>query len=524
MPDFRHLQRVLAARYRAIFSIQYSTNMDNIIETFRGEYGDIPSARLNRYPTKSSFVYTSSDVHDHLWSLFRRGRKYGERFDWVLFRLAAYLLPVSPAWHYSEEDADVIAVLSGDLFRSIVLAGSRSNGIPVNKLIHEFGEHYWPIRTKRADREEGLAIRVFDQSLPRSLSRLLSEPAAGLVDVITGDPFTIKSTEAFDHQSTVKEVEAIRQRLNTLDPAIFACVQQNHDAARTKLSNLSRSKENAIGVDQQRRIDHILRCIGVHPVPHYRAVENTTRLYANHESFLSIKREVRDVLTTRFTKFDISAAQLRIAAAVWKIDLPDVVSRDPWRYLLKAVGSRPDNSKVKADIKSWMYAVIFGRKLGTAKQEASRLGLSVLLGDPTIEALFAQRGAYFESVKGGEVVFDAWGVRLSVEEDPSKSKHAQAKTITARVCQSYELRLLLPVFEYADANGLTVAALLHDGIFCAGDWTDHVDNVRDLVNKTSLELLGVPMPIKVELPAPQVVKLPQPMKLITVAGTATGPM
>lgn len=413
--------------------------------------------------------------------------------DIELLRLAAILLPGGHRDIGEEDEAEIL--LSHSFVCSVVRPGRKGKDLSVLRLLSRFQKKFWKLEIEPSNRFTGKATKVTDQKLPLALRTLLDEelrcwPIPDAVDLVTGESWKGAHPELAPSQ--VPEVEAIRQDLNSLAPCLFECVIEG--APETLLWIVGRKD---LSIEQKRHQCALLQRIGLSPMPLYKAVSGTTRLYCEGASWLGLRKEIRSRLTSTYWKFDLSAAQLRIGSSLWGFKLlTDPEDGSVWTYLLRVCGHRKHNDVEKAKIKKFVYRALFGSTRSNLKREAMRLGLSPLLSDPLIMDLLEKRDAAAETLRAGNQVLDAWGNTLQVTATSSLEQTRQTRSIMAAVCQSYELKILLPVFEYAKANDLTVTALLHDGIYATGDWFPNVQIVQDLVSDESKRLLGIVVPLE----------------------------
>ena len=467
-----------------------------------------------------SFCFVSPQFRNAYFDwLSSKGIQYKSKHDDKLLRFSAYLLPFSASIVYSVfDDMDVI-IVSGDWFKNVVEPGLTGHNLSISSVLADFRSRYWGIEVKPAkycsfNQHVNVATRVVSQSIPQALKTLidaeLQSNTTDLVDLVTGLPLADCKQKLDLPVSPVAQVAAIQERLNNLDAGSFADMIPHINNAVKKIDNLAKKKASRTNVYRQRTMKAILMLFRVNPVPAYRSVGGTSRLYATRHSFLNLDRTVRDVLTQSYWKLDLNAAQLRISCALWGAAFPVDQAQQVWPYFLHAAGKRAGDDSSKAKIKEYIYALCFGREVGYAKKIANEAGLGSLFKCPFIASYVAKRDEFVKKLLDGQTITDAWGSEYSIaapedgdEATGAKSSAARKKIcnqIMAKVCQSHELALLMPVFEYADANELEVVALLHDGIFCLGDWGPHIEAVQSLVNERAQALLGVDMPITVDPP------------------------
>lgn len=417
-----------------------------------------------------------------------------------LLRFAAFLLAHSYDFHDDLASGNDCSILvSRKTLEQLTDYKDHSHSFRGEDFLSEFSKNIWPIVWSNFNAEAGLARKVTSQSWPRELEKhLLSELSNGdhdLVDLVTGEPKAGPDLPA-DTASPVPEIEAIRQSLNSVPPELFEAIRLAVPLAREYVHGQRWSKRTKIGQLS------LLRKIEMQPKPHYRAVEATLRLYAVAGAYLALKREVRALLTAHLWKFDIVSAQLMIASATWDFDLSRyMVEGSVWKYILRAMGKRTDCKELKDKIKTFMYSLLFGASKSTLRDQAQRLGCVELMNIDLVQHILRVRDDVLNRIKNCEVFPDAWGRQRQVNQVTSKKRvDARARSMMAALCQSWELRLLQPVFQYAQAEGLEIVGLLHDGIFCHGDWEPHVDKVASLVAQAAEDLLHRHMTLEADPP------------------------
>lgn len=269
-------------------------------------------------------------------------------------------------------------------------------------------------------------------------------------------------------------------------------VRRNMDAAYTVARAIEDPNRQAVAY-------RLLREITVQPKPFYRPSkrDKTPRIFGS--GMVRLPREVRAAITKGWDWFDLSSAQLAIAATQWGVGgelAPFLKNRKHdsaesiWDSLFAHLGSRAeqimrqggaDYEAVKGVLKSQLYGVVFGQgKTGLARfetQEEKQSGdtsradtISRLLGEPAealgrrflrheaIKVLLSARSRVKSSVKEDGGIVDAFGVWIPAKTD------AEIRSALAQVAQASEMKLLLPVIELASKRRiLHVTLWLHDG-------------------------------------------------------------
>lgn len=426
--------------------------------------------------------------------------------DYKLFRLASFLLPGSHT-NFSEDDSEPEIVLSSEFVSHVVRPGGTGKDLNIEDLLAEFNKRFWKVKYEDACRFNGRARKVTEQSYPKKLLAKLQEEeeligVKPMIDLVSGEPWPYDINFNLPG-STVPEIEQIRKELNAIPASEFEHIK----GLVPKAIKYAKARKDW----NTHRVRHqvgMLRSIASNPKPQYKAVKKTKRLYAHGASWLGVSRGIRDFLTQSFWKFDLSSAQLRIASAIWKFPIHcDPEDGSVWTKLLRDCGSRPNNKSLKNDLKSFIYPALFGDSEFSLRTRARDMGHPDLMKNSQIQEILTARKEVTERLRNGEEMKDAWGnvhrVNLSLKE----SAASQTRSIMAAICQSYEIKLLLPVFDYAKEHNLQIVALLHDGIFATGDWAPHVAKVQELINEEAQRILGVDMPLDAKAPTPSEEKM-----------------
>lgn len=266
------------------------------------------------------------------------------------------------------------------------------------------------------------------------------------------------------------ETQRLLSYLNDLAPNTFAKILKRLPQAHLAA--------NTVRTDSERQ-HNLLQAIGQVCQPLYKPVQNSTRVYTLNESFPRLKREVRDVLTKGWLKADLASAQLAIAATIWQAPAVGgflISDRRIWDELQEWM-KLPRSPKVKNDLKELMYSLLFGmsRKNLSAKARQMFPGRKEpwrrLSQHPVVNAVLVARQRQFATLRSVGFATDAFGRRLELLAEGRSSSGYQkdnASSILAQVAQSWELRLMLPILDLAEAhrgtNGFTITMWLHDGV------------------------------------------------------------
>lgn len=414
-----------------------------------------------------------------------------------LLRLAAIFLPGGHS-DYAARSEDHHILLKYDFAMSVMRPGHTSKDVSVRQVLSEFQKRFWKLEVEESNRWERKALTVTGQRLPIALKKALDEEFARfpeeMVDFVHGYPWEPKHAQSSLDTSKISEVERVQEYLNDIPDETFQGMRARIPDA---LDLIDRRKEWS--QMQKRHQRAILARLQVDMKPHYQAVSQSPRLYPAGASWLGLKREVRNELTVDLWKFDISSAQLMITSALWKYQV-QVENGSAWTYLLHQCGKQAHNAEFKGHLKEFIYSALFGMGKTGLNDLAWRIGCKNLINDPQVVSILKARERVIQDLKSGRELEDAWGRSYRVTNASNLKEMSQVKSIMACVAQSYELKLLLPVFDYAEQHDLQIVGLLHDGIYCSGDWSQHVEIIKDLVNQESLKVLGIPIGLDVKAP------------------------
>lgn len=391
-------------------------------------------------------------------------------------------------------------------FRQQELLDEFSNRVfPVSTVGIVFGSFFGPDR----------AGRLLAQVPPWLNEQAASErrrTGGDLVEFATGAQWTRQRQAKAKQSVRLQAVEAMKsspcpettrllEHLNGLPQNSFAAIRERISGAHELVDEIGRDTE---------RQHNLLRAIEQHCQPFYGPVGGSVRVYSFNESFLRLKREVREHLTEGWLKADLRSAQLAIVAARWHCaQLADYLQQGKsiWPELLGSLGLALDGEQ-KSLVKELVYAVVFGMDERNLKALAARqwpqvpdpwdrLKRNRLLG----EVLRARRLA-FKRIRADGGATDAFGRKLLLASRGRSHGGYQpdnAKSLMAQVAQSWELRLMLPILDLAEENrgpsGFRLMMWLHDGVAI------HVPDARrreawrkrisDAVNANALAL-GIP--------------------------------
>lgn len=348
-------------------------------------------------------------------------------------------------------------------------------------------------RPPKHSRTQAAEARLARQEQAERIAQELDadHPAAGLLNFLNTQPTT-----------ALKRIIA-----SNFDSAVDTVVKHPEMPLETRRYNL-------------RLLHDIEQNLNYNPAPLYRASpgDRTVRLFPVEGSYLSLSRDVRKALLSGCDEFDLNAAQLTLAAHIWKIPRLTAALSDrrlhllgPWALLGQQAGLpikgpiRP-SFKQKVVLKQAVYALLFGASektvqgyllegtegvAGLTPAQAEQLMDSDLMQD----ILAARRGRQKQiQAEGGiTTVFGKW-VPLS----PGKTGR-DPRSLMAEEMQAYELYLLKPAVDYLlhiGSDEVTIAAWQHDG-FTLHFKDDskrlrHNKHINQLVKDRAIKDLGMP--------------------------------
>lgn len=273
------------------------------------------------------------------------------------------------------------------------------------------------------------------------------------------------------------EAKVILDYLNDLAPDRFTrLVNANLSAALAIAKALPTRKA------RERELK-LLKGISYQPKPFYRPVMNSARLYPLNASLLVLQKDVRKGLTKGWYSADLEAAQLAIISKLWNcpktMDFLDSKG-SIWTDLFNHFKIEASD-EIKAVFKQGLYRIAFGNSEKSleeflTKELPNQNAFSTFMAHPIIDEVMTAREAVKAKIKVDKGLVDAFGNELKLEtgKDWNKSEFSLAwyaadnkLSLMAQQAQSYELKLLWPVFEKAiersDKHGYVITSLLFDG-------------------------------------------------------------
>lgn len=267
----------------------------------------------------------------------------------------------------------------------------------------------------------------------------------------------------------------IAQYMNNLPSNSFTGFMKNYDKAERYLDSLEDSKSKTI-----KKLS--LRAVREQPIPLYRPVKNSVRLFTEGSSLQNLSRKVRSILLEGTHNLDLSSAQLAIIANLWNV--PSVIKfledgGSLWIELIKFFGlSMADYKALKDIFKKYTYSICFGMGKNSiiegnekGAQKCKVLGLdkdlapfgivnggSKFLEFPIFKDIIRARDACKKLIVQNKYAIDAFGKKVRVTG-------VNARSVMAGIAQSYEMKIIEPIFALAEkTNAFKPVLYLFDGV------------------------------------------------------------
>ena len=288
------------------------------------------------------------------------------------------------------------------------------------------------------------------------LTGYLSNKRNGKVYFVSGKPYSYylnrKDTDSIEvsvnNAVDLLDNEVSQQiatYMNSLPIGLFEeIIEQNLDSALLEVTRFIENKE----VRSQQLA--ILNGIADQPKVYYRPSKNnnTDRLFGYGTNITGLKKEVRKILTRGWFECDARNLHLAIVAKLWKIpSLQNFLASGKSFWNLIQTFLETDSDKSKGYIKEATYGLVYGMSKKNLiarlnEQLGSGMGEKFLEIDLIKDILSARTEAMSFYMNTGSIV-DAYGKSFKVTKDNILS-------LMARVCQSYEQKLMLSIYKLTD--------------------------------------------------------------------------
>lgn len=305
---------------------------------------------------------------------------------------------------------------------------------------------------------------VDDRLIELELANLFNDN--GRVYFTTGNVFSAASVRRqseeiktialnLSSKSNCEDSKKLLNYMNTLPVRPFTKILENLEEAF--LLTKTYSKETKL--HQQK----VLASIKAQVQPYYQTSQEdkTVRIFGLTESILMLKKEVRKVLCKGWVEVDLRSSQLAIIAGVCRI--PAINS-----FLIKGgniwdeLGGLITDSNTKKQVKTAMYSIIFGGGRETILETLTNVDSKEFFSHWIIEELMVFRDRMLTQIKKDGGAYDCYGRFIAID----RSRNVSERSVLAQVAQALELKLLIPVIDYATSSpDFTITLWQHDG-FC----------------------------------------------------------
>jgi len=337
---------------------------------------------------------------------------------------------------------------------------------------------------------------------------------ADLVDFFTGKKHTPKRRHEL-RRDRIRACRASEPRCS--DGRKWRRYLHDRDSSNyySLLKHMPEAKAEAKKIEGKGRVQTFVNLCRIEeqPMPFYRFSENTVRLTTSRSGLQNLDSDVRDKLTQDWVKFDLSSAQLAIAAKDWGVEsaLDQLRSEESiWDSLKDRTGV-----EIKTPLKKGSYATVYGGERGTIKgrmayaaaKEGHRMNAEAqrkFLSHPVISELLEKREARLEEIRVNGGATDCYGNSISTE---SIDEDSPERSVLSQLAQAREMQLLTPALELAkeveedyEETPWEIMLYLYDGFlvkFNTPTEGHHVPRIREAVDERCREL-GYPTRLEVE--------------------------
>ena len=326
----------------------------------------------------------------------------------------------------------------------------------------------------------------------------ISTKRNGKVYFVSGKPYTYylnrKDTNSIE-ESVNNAVDLLDNEvsqqiaayMNSLPIGLFEeIIEENLDSALLEIAHFIEDEE----VKSQQLA--ILNGIADQPKVYYRPSKNnnTDRLFGYGTNITGLKKEVRKVLTRGWFECDARNLHLAIVAKLWKIpSLQNFLAsgKSFWNLIQNALET--DSVKAKGYIKEATYGLVYGMSKKNLiarlnEQLGQGMGEKFLQIDLIKDILSARTEAMSFYMNTGSIV-DAYGKSFKVTKDNILS-------LMARVCQSYEQKLMLSIYKLTDKcnDDFFITLYQFDGLSIKFNCNKEkwIEKITDTFNQAAVEM------------------------------------
>jgi hypothetical protein len=257
----------------------------------------------------------------------------------------------------------------------------------------------------------------------------------------------LDTIEIIQHLIHCEEARHIQNYHNSKTKHKFSSKVRENYAEALRLIETYKANQDLYIVQKE-----VLRDILEYPKPLLRPTYKADRLFSYGSSLLTIKSEVRNVLTKDWTEIDLKNAQLAIIAKLWDIPtLQDYLAtgQSIWQYFYSALEI---DKSYKPALKTFVYSIAYGASRNRLKKDFEEScrneGLPLdngfikkLFSLPLISDILDVQEKRLEAVKGEYIQTPLGRIR---------SKKPTAKL--ALEAQAYEMLLIYEIYKLAEAT------------------------------------------------------------------------
>lgn len=272
---------------------------------------------------------------------------------------------------------------------------------------------------------------------------------------------TVLAQAAAEYAKTAKEAQKrLLRYLNDQPSNAFSLkVKENIDQAYELAKKIEDHYE------RQYAFEHLVS-IQYQAKPYYRPslAKRTARVFSINDSLLTLRSDIRHVLTKGWIELDLRNAQFAVAAMLWNIDSINDYLRNNgsvWDELIRYFDGRVSKPLLKLAV----YRIVNG---GSKRETKFFLDRSTVDGTgdhffrhPLIVDLWKSSRHALQAIKRNRGANDCFGNWIAYEGD---HRNNNAPSIIAQRCQSYELLVLLPALYLAErTDEFMITLWQHDG-------------------------------------------------------------
>lgn len=369
--------------------------------------------------------------------------------------------------------------------------------------VQEFNWSSWSYSNKTSRTLEGI---IWPTKIKNALKQERKELLRGKerVYLISGNKFSKKKQylamlderkEAVLHAYS-KETQEILMYMNSLDSNLFSrLIKANGQEALKVILGLEKDSDHQW---------NIFSSVVQNWNQLYKPVSSSTRIYPDGERIVSLKKDIRHVLTKGWIECDLKSAQLAIVAHLWHIPEIETFLQNGGSIWIELNNGKMPQPEVKEVLKKGLYAVAYG---------AGRMRLQEVLGEKYLEfmenhyikILLKKRRKQISIIKKAGGATDCFGNFISIQAMKLRGVSNPELSILSQLSQALELKLLLPVLELANNNktshGFTITLWQHDGFtFKANNVRDENRWMKELkeVVRDEAERLGIATELEIE--------------------------